>query len=252
MACLVPPFHEAAASPWAAPPLEALPQAGSVAADARAVASFSPGLVPPFRSAPRDRSTFGVAASAWFGSRVRAQAEWNWLVDDTAAGAPVSGPGDVRLGTAVRVASTGPLRLGVGWEAKLPNAKNEDELGSDETDITLGVWARVDKGPVQAGLAMGLAVLGNPLRYANQDDVPMVLADVGARFGAWGFSAFGTAELPTALNPARVEAGGCVRAGERWFVEAEGAAGFTPAAADGRILLRLGVAGSLPDTGRGE
>lgn len=242
----------ALAETWAPGWEEAPSGARGVGGEAALLVGFAPGFVPPFRAAERDRTAAGVAVSGWLGDRVRLSGEWEWLTDRTPAGETISGPGDVRLGTAVRVVSFGPVRLGLGWEAKLPNATNENELGTDETDITFGAWARLDRGPFRAGLAAGLGVLGNPLRYANQDDVPLLAADVGGAVAAWRVGGLVRAELPTARNPARVEAGARVRWGRRWFVEAEGAAGLTPAAADGRAVVRLGVAGSLPDPPVGE
>jgi hypothetical protein len=238
----------ARAAAWAPPALERAPVNGEVAGQLSVAGEAALGSVPPFRSAPRDRWRVGPAASAWFGSRVRLGVDWDWMWDRTPLGEEASGPGDIRLAAAVRAATLGPVRLGVGWEAKMPNARNEEELGTDETDVTFGAWGRLDQGPLQAGLAVGLGVRGNPLRYASQDDVPLVLADVGASAGRWGASAFCHAEFPTAINPARVEAGARLRVGRAWFFEAEGAGGLTPAAPDGRVLLRVGFSGALPES----
>jgi hypothetical protein len=246
VACLALGASPVWAQTWAVPAGEAPPGSSALGGEVSIHGVFAPGVVPEFRSAPRDRGALGVAASGWLGNRVRLAATWEWLFDQTSAAGTISGPGDVRLGTALRVGTVGVLRLGLGWEAKLPNARNEEELGTDETDITFGAWGRADHGSFRGGLAVGLAVLGNPLRYANQDDVPLVSADGGLVHGEWGASAFCALALPTPLNPARAEVGTRVRFGGTWFVEAEGAAGLTPAAADGRVLLRLGMAGGLP------
>lgn len=215
-------------------------------------AGWAPGLVPPFRSGARDRIFGGVDAEGWLAGRVRLGLSWEWLMDDTEASAAVSGPGDVRLGTAVRLVGGGDWTAGLGWEAKLPNAANETELGTDETDILFGGWGRWGHGPWSASAALGLGVLGNPLRFANQDDVPMIRAE-----GGWGAHRFGArvllvADVATPRNPARVSLGGALRYGEPWFIEVEGAGGLTPAAADGQVMLRIGVTGALPRRGPGE
>ncbi len=241
--------REARAESWYPSAFDQAAAPARVSGESSLQVNFSPGFVPHFRTAPVNRLGAGLALSGWLGDRVRLSGEWQWLVDASAAGDVNSGPGDVRLGSALRVWTTGPLRTGLGWEAKLPNAANEDQLGTDETDISFGAWARVEAGPWRGGLAIGLGVLGNPLRYANQDDVPLAAADVGIVGGGWQIAALGSAEFPTARNPARAEVGGRVRYGGRWFVEGEGAVGVTPAAPDGRVLLRFGVAGSLPDAG---
>lgn len=184
--------------------------------------------------------------------RVRLGLSWEWLVDDTVASPPVSGPGDVRLGTAARLFQGGDWTAGLGWEAKLPNAANETELGTDETDILFGAWGRWGHGPWSAAGALGLGVLGNPLRFANQDDVPMIRAEAGWAQKRIGARALLVADLATPRNPARVSAGGALRYGEGWFVEVEGAGGLTAAAADGHVMLRLGVTGALPRRDSGE
>lgn len=215
-------------------------------------ASWAPGLVPAFRSGDRDRSSAGVDADGWLAGRVRLGLSWEWLVDDTAASAPVSGPGDVRLATAARLFGSGDWAAGLGWEAKLPNAANETELGTDETDVLFGAWGRFGHGPWSAAAAVGLGVLGNPLRFANQDDVPMIRGEAGWAANDVGARAFFVADLATPRNPDRWSIGGALRYGEPWFVEVEGAGGLTPAAADGQVMLRLGVAGALPRRRSGE
>lgn len=218
------------------------PAEAPLAGEVSARVGWAPGLVPPFRSGARDRLAAGLDASGWLGGRVRLGLSWEWLVDDTVASTPVSGPGDVRIGTAVRLFGGGSGAAGLGWEAKLPNATNEDELGTDETDLLFGAWGRWHAGPWSAAAAVGLGVLGNPLRFANQDDVPLVRLEAGWKPGRFSARTFLEADLATPRNPDRVSLGGAVRFGERWFVEAEGAGGLTPAAADARLILRVGIA----------
>ena len=212
---------------------------------------YTAGLVPEFRSGSRDRGRVGVAAEAWWLRGVRVSAEWGWLWDSAPA-LSVNGPGDVRLGTAVRAASLGDLSFGLGWGVKLPDATNENELGTDETDVLFGAWAGWARGPWAASAAAGLGVYGNPLRFANQDDVPLLRADLAWSPGPLAGRLFVNADLATARNPARVEVGGAIRYGEAWFAELEGSGGLTPAAADGRVTLRLGGRFALPTPGVGE
>ena len=213
---------------------------------------WSPGLVPPFRSGARDRFSAGIEASGWVSRGARLSVDWEWLVDDTPAMEPVSGPGDVHLATAARLLEGGEWSGGLGWEAKLPNAANETELGTDETDVTFGAWGRWGRGPWSVAAAAGLEVLGNPLRFANQDDVPVVRLEAAWQRGPCVVRALSETELATARNPARAQFGGSFRVGQRWFAELEGGAGLTPAAADAHVFLRLGVVVALPVAARRE
>jgi hypothetical protein len=214
-------------------------------AEVGARGGYAAGLVPEFRSGARSRAQVGGQGEIFLADRVRLSAEWSWLWDHAPA-LDVSGPGDVRLGTAVRLWSGGGGTVGLGWEVKLPDAADEAELGTDETDVLFGAWGGWTSGPWSVGAAAGLGVYGNPLRFANQDDVPLARVEVAFAPGAWRAELFGRVDVPTARNPARAEAGGLVRVGGRWFAEAEGAAGLTPAAADARVILRLGCRFPLP------
>lgn len=201
---------------------------------------WSPGLVPPFRVAERDRLTAGVTARVALFDRVQLAADWGWLSDRTADGTATTGPGDLRLGTVVRVARVAGIDLHAGWEVKLPNAADEGELGTDETDITLGIGADWQGGPWLVGGSAGLGVWGNPLRFANQDDVPLLQLHAAWTSGLLTVAPAVRAELATSRNPARVEVGAQARFGRRWFGWAAGAAGLTPAAADGNVSIGLG------------
>jgi hypothetical protein len=213
---------------------------------------WAAGLVPPFRAAERDRASIDVGGGVWVGDRVLLRGAWSWLRDDSRAGGTASGPGDIRLGTVARLGRTGDVRWFLGWEAKFPDAANEDELGTDETDVLFGgsfVWER---GPWWATGAVGLGILGNPLRFANQDDVPMVRAAVGRRWGVVSIAAGIDADLATSRNPSRVEPGLDVSAGKRVFVAVHGGAGVVPAAADLRVTASIGLRWPLPDAEGGE
>lgn len=242
---------------WA--PCAWFPQTAEAASDSWGFATdlgWEAGLVPPFRAAERDRLSVGGEARVQLGERVQIGVAGGWLRDATAVGAPVSGAGDLRLGTLVRAArwegGPGALALGLGWEGKMPNARDEGELGTDETDLLFGGWAAAARGPLALQLGVGLGILGNPHRFANQDDVPMVRARATwTRGPAWVAPAI-EADLATSRNPARVHAGGEIGAGKRAFAVASGRAGLTPAAADWGVTVSLGWRAPLSVPSPGE
>lgn len=211
----------------------------------RAGLGWSAGYVPPFRAGARDRGAADLDASfvvAPFEVRVG----WGWLVDSTEGSGVTSGAGDLRVGTLVTLARPGPFDVTLGWEAKLPNAADEGELGTDETDVLFGATGGWRTGPWTARAGIGLAVLGNPLRFANQDDVPLVRAHLRWEEGAFAVIGRASADLPTARNPARAEGDVAVRWGSRWHVLLHGGGGFVPAAADWHAGFAVGYAGALP------
>jgi len=219
-------------------------------------AAYQPGLVPPFRAGSRDRLAFGVGGRWVPDRRVQLSAGFDGLYDRSAGGSEL-GAGDVRLGATTFLADLGPVRPWLGFAVKLPDAKDEGELGTDETDITFGGAAEVHLGAWRALAGVGLGVLGNPLRFANQDDVPEVRAAVAWTPAGWiGAGACVNGDLATARNPARVVAGGWVRAavplsrGSRFagFAELGGGAGLTPAAPDGVVALSIGMAARSAET----
>lgn len=233
-----------AADLWLTPPREALPESSSWEASLRG--GYAGGLVPPFRVADRDRIAVGLDADVQLG-RVGLAISGEWLRDTTAAGEPQSGFGDLRLGSTVEVFRAGPVAFGLGWEAKLPNAADEGELGTDETDILFGPNVAGHFGPVRVVAAGGLAVLGNPLRFANQDDVPMLRLAADAGFGDLHASILGRWDVQTNRNPHRAELELALRYGPSWFVEAAGSAGLVPASADLGGRVAFGWRGRLPE-----
>lgn len=219
-------------------------------------AAYEPGLVPPFRAGSRDRLAFGVGGRWMPDRRVQLSAGFDGLADWSAGGSEI-GAGDVRLGATAFVADLGPVRPWLGFAVKLPDAKDEGELGTDETDVKFGGAAELHLGAWRALAGVGLAVLGNPLRFANQDDVPEVRATVSwAPSLGVGAGGYVNADLQTARNPARVVAGAWVRGvvpvsrGSRYagFAELGGGAGLTPAAPDGVVTFSIGVTARSSET----
>ena len=135
---------------------------------------------------------------------------------------------------------------------KLPNARDEQELGTDETDVTLGVSGGWRQGPWDLDLGVALGIWGNPLRFANQDDVVLIRAE-----GWWSHDwvAVETQVLASPesdRNPSRIQATAGLRLGRHWFGQLSGGAGFTPASPDGILAAEFGyrTATSNPSTSR--
>ena len=208
-------------------------------------AGWSTGFVPHFRAGARDRGAAGVDARVHI-APFDVRARWDWIVDHTPAGGFVHGPGDLRLGTLATVARPGAFDFTLGWEVKLPNARDEDEIGTDETDVSFGGTAGWRGGALHARVGVGLAVLGNPLRFANQDDVPLARAELGWTRPPFAVVGRASAELPTARNPVRAGGDVAVRWGERWHIVVHGGGGFAPASADWQVGMAVGYAGPLP------
>lgn len=220
---------------------------GTVAADAEF--SWRAGVVPPFRVAARDRAALAASVAGNLGP-VQLRLRGDALRDQSADGDVVIGPGDLRLGTVV----AGPVGhgawVGLGWEVKLPDAADEGELGTDETDVLFGGSAGWTGSAAWADLALGLGVLGNPLRFANQDDVPMLRARGGWRAARWSADGALRWDLATSRNPARAEVGAHAGLGRRIEVRAGGLLGLSPAAADWGVdlglVVRFGIPGPPP------
>ena len=207
-------------------------------------AVYQPGFVPPFRAAERNRLAYGVGGRWMPDRRVQVAVGFDGLWDHSAGG-DAAGPGDVRLGTSLLVVDHAPVRAWLGWAAKLPDAGDEGELGSDETDVTFGAGGELHSGPWRLLAGVGLGVWGNPLRFANQDDVPELRLAASWNLRAFDFGAHLDADIGTARNPSRVVVGGWARhvaklKGRFAYVEIGGGAGLTPAAPDAIAAVSFG------------
>jgi hypothetical protein len=211
-------------------------------------------LIPPFRAGPRDRYRAGVHARFLAADRVLLDLSWQVLADLHPSGERVVGPGDLELGTTVRLpiaegardrarqqGRRGPA-FGLGWRVKLPNASDEGELGSDETDVVLLACAATDLGPLRGWAGGGLAILGDPLMLAAQDDLVFLQAGLGWDAAASLERAWLprtdldlAAALPSPSNPLRAELGWGLAWGRRWSLGVEGAIGLSAAAPGYRI-----------------
>jgi len=210
-------------------------------------ASLDRGAVPPFRAGARDRGR-ALLQGAWAPTAgVVLDARADWIRDAHPDGTVATGPGDLELGVLAAL----PFRSGarraaaaLGWRAKLPDASDQGGLGSDEADVALLAVAALDAGPLRLAAAGGMAVLGNPLESAGQDDVPFLLARCAWAGGGPAVVPAARLEARAALasrwNPARVETALALGWGRRWTVAAEAVVGITPAAPDLGVAIRAG------------
>ena len=198
------------------------------------------GVVPPFRVAARNRLNLGAQGCLRLPPWLQLSLAWDWLRDENGLGEVTMGPGDFRLGNAVYAWRRHGAWVGVGWLVKLPNARDEGELGTDETDVTIGFHGGWAGGPWAVSAGLGLSIQGNPLQFANQDDVVLVEGE-GLWVHDWvALDATVSAALQSDRNPARIFVGVGTTLGRRWFLRPHGRIGLTPAAADGSAGLELG------------
>ena len=175
--------------------------------------TYAPGTVPPFRVASRDRLSIGPSICSRLPARTHLSLAWDWLRDQDSIGGVVSGPGDIRIGTAIDLLPDrqlrGPGLLSLGWSVKLPDASDEGELGSDETDITLGIsggWRAENKvGYLFFRSGAALAILGDPLRFADQDDLLLLRGEGGWSHAGLSLSGAVSAAPQSDRNPARID-----------------------------------------------
>ena len=162
-------------------------------------------VVPPFRAAPRDRTSALVDAQWRPSVHVRIDGSWSWIRDQLPAGMAVGGPGDIRLGTHALLWN-GPVSFGMGWAVKLPNARDEGELGSDETDALVQATVAKSWGSVTIMSGAGVVIQGDPIRFANQDDAGLLWAGMSGTYADvhWFSQVGGT--MATTRNPARIVA----------------------------------------------
>ncbi len=225
-------------------------------------------LVPAFRAGERNRLHGGLEADWYAAERVVMDAHWQVLADLHPDGSRVVGPGDLELGLLLRLplfeasrerareaGGRGPS-VGLGWRVKLPNAADEGELGSDETDLSLVASCASDLGPLRGWLGAGLAILGDPLMLAAQDDVPFFQAQLSFDTASqlqqpWlPMMALGVdLSLPSASNPSRGLLGASLAWGQRWRLVLDGAMGLTRASPVASLQLgfqrRFWAPGSL-------
>ena len=80
------------------------------------------------------------------------------------------GGGDARISLKVVPYEFKSHRLGFEFTTKLPNASQDDGLGTNEADIIGKLLLSSDWGRLKTHLNLGMAVLGDPSRDGNQND----------------------------------------------------------------------------------
>jgi hypothetical protein len=202
--------------------------------------------VPVFRAGERNSQSAEVAGrwapSTQVSIRIRGERMWAQWPDGTSA----SGWGDVRLGTTGRLLQARGLMpaFWVDWVVKLPNAQDETGLGSDETDVILSAIALWQRGAWEAGILGGLAIWGDPLQFANQDDAALVALHLSHLSPRHKLSATLDWQAVSPRNPPRAQLLGGGQLRGLWsglWVGAEAGFGLVPAAADWQVTLRFGV-----------
>lgn len=218
-------------------------QATEGVVEARLAGAWLPGGVPRFRAAEVDSWTGGVDLRWQPHARVGLDLRAGLRADRSPLGNASSGPDEVVLATRLHPLPEDwlPVDLELAWAAHLPWSFDAGEVGTDETEVHLLADLGRDLGPVRLDLALGLAILGNPLRFADQDDVPLV----------WGMARWAPAGLPlqahlrvggewhTPRNPDRMEAVAGLETACPWRIGAEGGPGLGPASPD--LALRAWV-----------
>ena len=88
--------------------------------------------------------------------------------------------------------------------------------------------------------AIALGIWGNPLRFANQDDVAQFLFRAHWQFQWVHLSPAVLAAPQSDRNPARIQTGFSAILGKTWYIAPSFLAGLTPASANEEISLELG------------
>ena len=118
--------------------------------------------------APRLRFAYGLGGRA----EIRLEGDsWRFGKID---GNSVNDAGDWTLSTKIRFGTQAPeaqRALAGIFAVKLPNASNEEGLGTDETDVYLGLVGHCRKGSSEWRASAMLGILGDPAAEASQNDV---------------------------------------------------------------------------------
>lgn len=206
-------------------------------------ASWRAALVPPFWTEARDRLTVDAAAHWRVIPSLALWLELDALRHDRLARGSRTGAGDLRLGTTVRAfpgADGGLVEGGASWWVKLPNADDELELGTDETDIGGLLHLALRPGPVLVHLAGGAELRGDPARSQTQDPVALLRAGLGTDLGVVEPALDWELQLATDRQEPRSELALALRRRCPFFVALQGSAGLFPASPSWSAHLRLG------------
>lgn len=191
----------------------------------------STGFLPAFTASERAISGGEIELSGWPDSRLYVNVCSDYRLERTAIGASNAGPGSLRLMT-MATPRAGRVDVQLGWMAALPWSRDHGAILTDELDVWLLSGLSGDVGPARLGLTGGLAILGNPLRFANQDDAPLLWLSAAAPLGPVTATSRIGGALATARNPARLSSDLALSIGNPWRVGIRGELGLSPAAAD--------------------
>jgi len=201
--------------------------------------------VPAFSIAERDRSRVELQGHWMVAPNVRVELRWDWLHDAYPSGDDQSGAGDLRLSTVAELWSNPSSSLRAGWQVKLPNAADEGEMGTDETDAWLWLQGEHRVGTWTFWVLGGVGILGDPLRYTAQDDVPFgasglryQMEDASAWVPALRLASIGAPA--TSRNPARVRTDLGLEWGACTFARVESGLGWTSASPKQIFGVRVG------------
>ncbi len=193
--------------------------------------SAKTGLVPAFRAQERDLLSASAALSWQPADPVVLRLSYPIQAMQFPDESRVLGGGDLRLGAAVLLWS-GPFEVWLDQQVKLPNASDERQLGTDETDWLGRCWVAWN-GPLRIDGAAGLAILGDPNHFAAQDDAALIDLRVSKSAGPVDLYLWGGGRLASPRNPADLSLrGGVGGLHGRLTFGAEAGLGLTPAAAD--------------------
>ncbi|OGC76042.1 MAG: hypothetical protein A2Z27_05635 [candidate division Zixibacteria bacterium RBG_16_50_21] len=115
--------------------------------------------------------TLGI--NYYAGSLVELQAYYDFLYRFTRNGTTVYGSGDLTLWTKMRFLSESNSLPGLGlrFGVKLPNANDDNGLGTDQTDFYASILAGKRIGRFENRINLGIAILDDPFKQRGQQDM---------------------------------------------------------------------------------
>lgn len=154
-----------------------------------------------------------------------------------------SQPGDASVGVRAALWQQRESQAGIAWWSTIPlNSLDRGAPDGDELGVTIAVHAGAAMGPLSATALVGMAIRGDPLRTASQDDLPLSWAQVVWPVRRCQLQARLGGTWATARNPARVTAVGGANwpITPGWTLGLEAGAGLTPAAPNWSSRLWVG------------
>lgn len=217
----------------AGPARGASPPPARGALELRAGGAWLDDTVPPSWESARDRLQVELGARWRPSPVVTLGLDLDaWRADRHVDGRAEQGPGDLRLLTDLRLWRPGAVEGRLAWWAKLPNADDEKELGTDETDLHFGLDLSRPQGPARLRARLGVAVLGDPRRATAQSWLPEGELEAHLRAGPVVPMTRLQATLGSEILPAQATATLGLEGGCPWLWGAEGLLGLSPAAPD--------------------